>query len=80
MKKFIAKAHTHFYRGLYRVRAGCVAALTDDSGQLLVDHSGWAIFIILVIGVVIAYSIPAVKNDFLPTLKEKVMNMFNYSG
>lgn len=54
--------------------------LKEQSGQLLVDHAGWVAVIVLIIGVVIVFTLPTLKNDVLPAIKQKVMNLFTYNG
>lgn len=54
--------------------------LKEKSGQLLVDHAGWVAAIVLIIGLVIAFTLPVLKSTVLPAIQQKVMGLFTYSG
>jgi hypothetical protein len=54
--------------------------IVDKKGQLLSEHAGWIAVAFVLIGVALYFAYPALKNDVLPALKDKVMNLINYSG
>jgi hypothetical protein len=62
------------------VRAKTAIALCDQSGQGLVEHAGWIAVIVLIIGVVIVFALPSLRNTILPAIQSTVMKIFNFNG
>lgn len=54
--------------------------LNDNSGQLAADHAGWVAVAFVLIGVVIYFTYPLLKDTVLPGLKDKFMNILNFNG
>ena len=51
--------------------------LTDTSGQVVLEHTGWAILIVAVIAVVLLFVPQFIQNDLGTAIKAKIMEMFN---
>lgn len=65
---------------LASVKENTRKAMTENAGQQASDNMGWIAVILVVIGVIIAFSIPALKNTILPKLQEVFMQIFSYHG
>lgn len=71
---------TKMYIKLMTAREKARKALTDNSGQGAVD-TAIIVLISVVLGALILAGLYALMGDtILPTLKEKIQGMFNYTG
>ena len=76
MKRMIQKAKYHAANMIFTARG----VLTDDSGEGAVDI-GIAILIAVVLGALVLAGLYALfGNTILPTLTQKIKDMFSYNG
>lgn len=77
LKNKINSTLTNLYTRAKCAEQDAAERLADNSGQIVIEHAGWAIVIVAIIAIVLV-ALPAfIQNDLGTAIKTKIMEMFN---
>lgn len=65
-------------RKVSAMKAEAKKTMREKSGQQSADNMGWIAVIVVVILVILVYSVPAIKDGFLPDLQNEFKKIFTF--
>jgi CHASE3 domain sensor protein len=72
------KMSNSLIRKVAEIKAETKKAIVEKAGQQAADNMGWIALIVVVILVVLTFSVPAIRDGFLPSLVQKFNQIFSF--